>query len=133
MKKIKVFIERSTYGFSAYMEDNDLNYSCIGEGKSVHETIDDFNKSYAEMRAFFNENNLSFQEIDLEFYYDTASFLDEYAKVFSLAGLERITGINQTQLGHYLHNRSKPSRRTIEKMEMGIRKFADNLVAIKFA
>ncbi len=133
MKKVKVFIEISTYGFSAYMDDTPLNYGIIGEGKTVVETIDDFNKSYADMRKYFESAGKEFEEIEYEFFYDVASFLEEYCKAFSLAGLERITGISQTQLGHYLHGRSKPTRKTIDKIQLGVQKFARDLTAVRFA
>ena len=133
MKKVKVFIEKSDYGFSAYMDDTPLSYSCIGEGKTVEETIADFRQAYADMRDYYREEGKPFEEIEFEFYYDTASFLDEYCKAFSLAGLERITGVSQTQLGHYLHGRRKPTRKTIERIQEGVKSFAENLMAIQFA
>lgn len=133
MKQIKIFIEKSSYGFSAYMEDADLNYGLFGEGKTVEETIDDFNKSYVGMREHFEKHGKPFEEIQYEFFYDVASFLDKYCKAFSLAGLERITGVSQTQLGHYLHGRSKPSKKTIEKIQERVQKFASDLIAVKIA
>lgn len=133
MKTIKIFIEKAEWGFSAYMEDNDLDYGCIGEGRTVEETIDDFNKSYAGMRAFFASIGKPFEEIHYEFYYDTASFLEEYCKAFSLAGLERITGVSQAQLGHFLHGRRKPSARTVAKIQEGVERFARELTAVRFA
>ena len=133
MKKVKVFIEKSEYGFSAYMEEAGLDYGCTGEGKTVEETIDDFNKSYAGIREYFERHGKAFEEIEYEFFYDTASFLDEYCKAFSLAGLERITGVSQTQLGHYLHGRSRPSRKTVERIQRGVEEFARNLTAVRFA
>lgn len=133
MKHIKVFVEKSSYGYSAYMEDNDLDYGLFGEGKTVEEAIDDFNKTYVGMREYYESQGKAFEEIEYEFFYDTASFLQEYSKAFSLAGLERITGVSQTQLGHYLHGRSKPSRKTIDKIDKGIQAFARNLTAVRFA
>ena len=136
MKKVKVFIEKSSYGFSAYMDDMDdtpLSYSVIGEGKTVEETIDDFNKSYAGMRDYYEKHEKPFEEIEYEFFYDTASFLEEYSKAFSLAGLERITGVSQTQLGHYLHGRRKPSQKTIDRIQQGVQAFAHSLIAVRFA
>ena len=132
MKKIKVFIEKSDYGFSAYMDDTPLNYSCIGEGKTVEETIADFRKAYDGMRNYFREQGKPFEEIEYEFFYDTASFLDEFSKAFSLAGLERITGVSQAQLGHYLHGRRKPSASTVAKIQEGVRQFAKDLTAVRF-
>ena len=133
MKTVKVYIEKSEYGFSAYMDDTPLDYSCIGEGKTVEETIRDFNNAYAEMRAYYEKEGKDFEEVQCEFYYDTASFLQEFAPAFSLAGLERITGVNQTMLGHYLHGRRKPSKKTVEKIEKGVNNFAQELAALHFA
>lgn len=132
MKTVKVFIEKSDYGFSAYMDDTPLGYSCTGEGKTVDETIADFRQAYADMREYYREEGKPFEEIEYDFYYDTASFLDEYCKAFSLAGLERITGVSQAQLGHYLHGRRKPSRKTIARIQEGVERFARNLTAVRF-
>ena len=133
MKKIKVYIEKSAYGFSAYMEEAGLDYGCIGEGRSVEETIDDFNKSYADIRSYYAKHGKAFEEIEYEFFYDTESFLAAYSKTFSLAGLEIITGVNQAQLGHYLHGRRKPTRKTIDKIQKGVERFARELTAVRFA
>ena len=133
MRTVKVYVESSEYGYSAYMEKTDLNYACIGEGKTVEEAIGDFEDSYREIKEYYQENELEFCDAEFEYYYDISSFLQEFNKAFSLSGLERITGVNQTQLGHYLHNRRKPSRKTIDKIEEGLRSFASHLTAIHFA
>lgn len=133
MTTVKVFIEIADFGYSAYMDDNDLNYGIIGEGKTVEDTISDFMLGYREMKSLFESEGRPFEEAEFEFYFDTASFLEEYCKAFSLAGLERITGVNQTQLGHYLHGRRKPTRKTVERIEKGVREFASNLTAVHFA
>ena len=132
-KQVKVFIEKSSFGYSAYMDDTPLSYNVIGEGRTVEETIADFNKSYEGMREYYKQHGKPFEEILYEFYYDTASFLQEYSKAFSLAGLERITGVNQTQLGHYLHGRRKPTKKTIDKIQKGVQEFAHNLTEVRFA
>ena len=133
MKEIKVFIEKSDAGYSAYMDDTPLDYSCLGEGKTVEETIADFNQAYEEMRTYYQRSGRTFEEVGYTFYYDVASFLQEYVAAFSLSGLERITGVNQTQLGHYLHGRRKPSRKTIDRIQRGVQKFAHDLTAVRFA
>lgn len=132
MKKVKVFIEKSDYGFSAYMDDTPLSYSCLGEGKTVEETIADFHLAYADMRDYYLEQGKPFEEIEYDFFYDTASFLDEFSKAFSLAGLERITGVSQAQLGHFLHGRRKPSAKTVQRIQKGVERFAKDLMAIRF-
>ena len=132
-KTVKVFVESSEYGYSAYMENTGLDYACIGEGKTVEEAISDFEDSYKEIKEYYKGQQLDFCEAEFEYYYDISSFLQEFDKAFSLSGLERITGVNQTQLGHYLHNRRKPSRKTINRIEEGLRAFANHLEAIHFA
>ena len=133
MKKVKVFIEKGKDEYSAYMDDTPLDYSCLGEGQTVEETIADFKASYVEMRNIYAKNGWYFEEVEYEFFYDTASFLEAYGKTFSLAGLEVITGVNQTQLGHYLHGRRKPTRKTIDKIQQGVERFARELTAVRFA
>ena len=132
MKTIRVILENSSYGYSAYMDDDTLDYGCIGEGKTIDETISDFYDAYQEMKEGFAQENRYFEEVEFDFYYDIASFLEKYYKKFSLAGLEQITGVNQTQLGHYLHGRRKPSKKTIEKIQRGVEAFAKELTELKF-
>ena len=133
MKEVKVFIEISEYGYSAYMDDTPLDYGCIGEGKTVEETIADFKVCYEEMRKIYAEQGKPFEEVSFAFYFDTKSFLDEYVKVFSLSGLERITGINQTRLAHYIHSERRPSRKTIEAIQRGVDAFVKELTTVRLA
>lgn len=130
---IKVYIEKSTYGYSAYMGEDSMDYGCIGEGKTVQETIADFKDSYNEIKEYYLREGVPFQEASFVFYYDVASFLEYYSKAFSLAGLERITGVSQTQLGHYLHGRRKPSRKTILRIQQGVDSFAKEITSLRFA
>lgn len=133
MQLIRVILENSSYGYSAYMDNDDsLDYSCLGEGKTIDETIADFYDAYSEMKEYYASVNKYFEEVEFEFYYDIASFLEKYYKKFSLAGLEQITGVNQTQLGHYLHGRRKPSKKTIAKIQKGVEAFAKELTELKF-
>ena len=89
--------------------------------------------SYEEMRECFEEQGKEFEEVEFVFRYDIPSFLEEFAYAFSLAGLERITGINQKQLGHYISGYRKPSAKTIRKMEEGIHNLSEQLRMVHFA
>ena len=132
MKQVKVFIEKGADEYSAYMDDTPLSYSCIGTGATVEETISDFRKAYEEMREYYRQTGKSFEEVAFSFYYDIPSFLQEYAYAFTLAGLERITGVNQKQLGHYISGYRKPSDKTIRKIEDGIHRFSEQLASVRF-
>ncbi len=134
MEKVKVVIEKSSYGFSAYMDSGDekLDYGILGEGKTVKDAIADFKDAYEDMKEYYEAEGKQFVEAEFEFYFDTASFIQYYAFAFSLAGLERITGINQKQLGHYVSGFRKPSPKTVKKIEDGVRKFSQELTAVRF-
>ncbi|MDR2651285.1 MAG: type II toxin-antitoxin system HicB family antitoxin [Prevotellaceae bacterium] len=135
MNKVKAFIERGTdgtYGIYVDLDDNTLNYNIHGEGKTVDEAMADFKAGYEEMKELHAEENKHFVEAEFEFCYDTASFLQYYTNYFSIAGLSRLTGINQGQLSHYVTGRRNPSKRTIEKIDNSIHLFAEKLNQVQF-
>lgn len=119
--------------FSIYIGDDDYPYGIIGTGDSIALAKEDFMYGYEEMRECVTKDlGKEFQEADFVFRYDIPSFLQEFAYAFTLAGLERITGINQKQLGHYVSGYRKPSAKTIKKMEEGIHRFSEQLGMIHF-
>ena len=133
-KKINVVIERGIDGsFSAYIADDNCEFGCIGEGKSVEETKADFMKAVGEMQEVYAEEGSTFPDVEFDFIYDMASFLNYYAYAFSLAGLARITGVNQGQLSHYVTGRRRPSKSTVEKIEQSLHDFANEIGQVKFA
>ena len=133
-KKINVVIERGIDGsFSAYIADDNCEFGCIGEGKSVEETKADFMKAVGEMQEVYAEEGSKFPDVEFDFIYDMASFLNYYAYAFSLAGLARITGVNQGQLSHYVTGRRRPSKSTVEKIEQSLHDFANEIGQVKFA
>ena len=133
-KKINVVIERGIDGsFSAYIADDNCEFDCIGEEKSVEETKADFMKAVGEMQEVYAEEGSKFPDVEFDFIYDMASFLNYYAYAFSLAGLARITGVNQGQLSHYVTGRRRPSKSTVEKIEQSLHDFANEIGQVKFA
>ena len=133
-KKINVVIERGIDGsFSAYIADDNSEFGCIREGKSVEETKADFMKAVGEMQEVYAEEGSKFPDVEFDFIYDMASFLNYYAYAFSLAGLARITGVNQGQLSHYVTGRRRPSKSTVEKIEQSLHDFANEIGQVKFA
>ena len=52
--KVRVFIERSNDGYSAYMpDDNNLPFGLTGDGKTAQEAMQDFLLARDEMKEFF--------------------------------------------------------------------------------
>lgn len=134
MKQVKAIIERSSEGrYSIYMDAPDMSYLVTAEGDSLEEAKREFMECYEDLRAYHLERGEAFEEVSFSFSYDMASFLQHYAYAFTLAGLSRITGVNQGQLSHYINGTSRPSARTIDKIESGISDFAKSLSGVHFA
>lgn len=131
--KTKVIIEGGGEDrYSAYIAEDGAPYGLIGEGRTVAETRQDFLTAYEEMRQLYAEEGREFQELEFEFLYDLPSFLRSWAYALTLAGLSRITGVNQGQLSHYINGTSRPGRRTVEKIQAGISRFAGELAGVRF-
>ena len=130
MEKVKAFIERGNDGsYSVYvdLENKTLNYGIFGEGNTVKAAIEDFKSAYETMKEFHKEQGKNFIEAEFQIKYDIASFLNYYSSRLSLAGLEKITGINQRQLSHYVNGINRPSKQTIKKINSSIHSFAIEL------
>ncbi len=135
MNKVKAFIERGndgTYGVYVDLEDNTLNYGVIGDGKTIAEAVEDFNLTYEEMKQMHQEEGKPFVEAEFEFCYDVPSFLAYYNQFLSLAGMEKITGVNKGQLSHYLTGHRNPSKKTVKKIQTNIHHFAKELSEVQF-
>ena len=131
--KVKVIIEQNSKGrYSAFIDDNRITFGILGEGKTVEETIEDFKIGYQEMKETYQSVGREISELEFEFKYDTASFLSAYSNVLSLAGLSRLTGLNQRQLSHYVTGRKHPTRRTVEKIRESVHAFGRNLCQVDF-
>ena len=129
MKNIRVIIEMSSEGrYSCYMDnDDDLDYSVIGTGATVEEAKKDFDAAYAGMREHYQAKGKPFEEVNYEFAYDVPSFLAYYKDRLSLVGLQRITGIAQGQLSHYVTGRRHPSKKTVAKIQSALNSFGASL------
>ena len=132
--KATAMVERGADGtFGVFIASDNVPFGILGDGKTVAEAIADFYNSLQEMRAFYAEEGKKFPEdLEFEFKYDIPSFLQYYAYAFTLAGLERITGVNQRQLGHYISGFRHPSEKTARKIEEKIKGFAREIEAVRF-
>lgn len=132
-RKVTAVIERAGDGtYSIYMDADDMDYLVTGTGKTVEEAIAMFKGGYDDMLKYYAAEGKAFEEIEFDYKYDMASFLAYYSKILSLAGMSRLTGINQQQLSHYLTGRRNPSAKTIEKMQAAIQRFGKDLSTVHF-
>lgn len=132
-RKVNAIIERASDGsYSIYTDADDLGYLITGTGSTVDEAKKNFEGGYEDTRRYFEEEGKPFTEIEMAYKYDMASFLSYYSKIISLAGLSRLTGINQQQLSHYVTGRRNPSQKTVEKVQNAIHLFAQDLSSVRF-
>ena len=134
MNTVKAFIEigsDATYSIYVDLEDNTLNYGIHGTGNTVKEAMEDFKASYEDMKKLHHAKGEYFVEASFEYCYDTMSFLRFYMDYFSLEGLSRMTGIHRGQLSNYVDGRKKPSRRTLERIDQSVHRFAKKLSGVQ--
>jgi len=131
--KVTAIIEQNGKGrYSAYIDDDRIKFGVLGEGKTVEETIEDFRIGYEEIKETYQSVGKEIPELEFEFKYDTASFLAAYSNVLSLAGLSRLTGLNQGLLSHYVTGRKKPTAKTVAKIKTSVHNFGRTLCQVDF-
>lgn len=133
--KATIIIEKGLDGGFDVRTDDHFNadYMVLGQGATIEEAKADFFTCYNDIKQLYQDENKPFTEItEMEYRYDTASFLAHYSKVFSYASLERLTGVNQTQLSQYVQGYRKPSPKTTKKIQTALHNLAQELQQIQF-
>lgn len=123
MKNITVIIERNNDGTFTAVPQHKHKIGFIGMGKTVEETMADLQNSYNEAKEMLP----SLPGMTFEYKFDTASFLQYINGKLNLADLQTITGINRHQLSHYATGKSRPSGKTVRKIQEGIIRFSEEL------
>ncbi len=118
-KKIKMIVEKTDTGFSAYSED----YPIFTTGKTIPELI---NNAYEAAQLFFEEENLKISHENIKFEIDFKQFF-QYYKVLNSKFLAEKIGMNPTLLSQYIQGRKKPSENQTEKILAGIQQIGREL------
>ena len=75
MKAVAIIEKGKDGKYGIYLENDNLSFGVIGDGKTVTEAIDDFNNSVDEMRVYYSETGKIFPDnLEFEFKYDKAYF-----------------------------------------------------------
>lgn len=130
MEKLIIVIERSSNHFGAYSENCDGIYA-------AGDSLDAVKTDTFEAIRILKENLPDTQwpvilkgDFEVEWKIDVPSFLEYYSKYMSLAGMEKMTGVNQKQLSNYMNHRSVPRPRQTKRIRDGIHRFAEELLSI---
>ncbi len=75
--------------------------------------------------------NIEDKQYNLVFEYDTQSLLIYYGGIFTMPALERLTGIHQKQLHHYIMGKSTPRDTTKQKIEVALHNLGTELLAVR--
>lgn len=125
MDRLVIKIEKGKDQYGAWVEGLPGIY---GSGDTIPEVKNDIVNAI----ILYKKHNKEYPEIlntDFQVFweFDTISFLNFISVVFTKSGLERITGINQKQLGHYSTGLKKPRHQQIKKIDEGIHRFVEEL------
>jgi predicted RNase H-like HicB family nuclease len=121
-KKIKVIVEKTDTGFSAFSED----YPIYTTGRTIPELIDN---ALEAANLCFEEDDIMFSQENLKFEIDFKQFF-QYYKVINAKFLADKIGMNPTLLSQYVQGRKKPSAAQTEKILLGIHQIGKELSEI---
>ena len=121
-KKIKMIVEKTDTGFSAFSED----YPIYTTGRTIPELIDN---ALEAANLFFEEESIRITQENLKFEIDFKQFF-QYYKVINARFLANKIGMNPTLLSQYVQGRKKPSDAQTEKILLGIHQIGQELSEI---
>lgn len=132
-EKVKINVARTESGYTATCDQIE------GWIVAVEGNFGELEKSVKESIAFYvdcaKEDGDEYDHVldgdyKLVYHFDVQSLLSYYQKIFSLAALQYITGINQRQLSHYLNGTSKPRPQQAMKIQQGLNNLAKELSCV---
>lgn len=133
MQTLTAIIESLENNYSAYIKDID---GVVATGS----TIEEIKANLVEAVRLYMEtcHDLGCDlpealkgEYQIVFSMDVKSLLTLYQGIFTKAGLEKLTGINQKQLWHYANGVSTPRKAQVLKIEKAIHRLGQELLSIQ--
>ena len=122
--KIKVTVERTRTGYSAYAQD----YAVYSVGKTMEQLR---TRMVEALNLLLEKDHRSITESDIRMVLDLPQFFEFYKVINAKALSERI-GMHQSLLAQYIHGHKKPSSAQLKRILGGIRQIGKELVAVAF-
>lgn len=132
MEKVTVDIYYTGNNYSAHTP---ILPGCVSTGS----TLEEMEKNIQEAIDFHVESSLADNdpipevfkgEYEIVFKLSTEALLEAYSNIFTKAALSRITGINERQLWHYAAGLRKPRPAQRKRIEEGLHRLANQLLAV---
>ena len=130
MEAIKAVIEQNTNGhYSVYIDNvDDFNFGCVGVGETEKKAIADFETALKELADYFRGKGDDFPDaVEIQYQFDYSSAIVYYSKIFSLNGLNKITGIPESALLQYINGNKQPTKTIFNKIKTSLHKFGREL------
>ncbi len=121
-KKIKMILEKTDTGFSAFSE----KFPIYTTGRTITELM---NNALEAINLHFEEDNIEITQENLKFEIDFQQFF-QYYKVLNAKFLANKIGMNPTLLSQYVQGHKKPSEIQTQKILYGIHLIGQELSEI---
>lgn len=127
-----VTIEKQKDGsYIAY--NKELKDTVIGTGETVEEAKNDYMNSLKEIEEVCIESGMPIPDvckIKPLFKFDLSSLFEHYSSL-NISGFAKFVGINATLLRQYKRGNTYISEKQLQKIEDGIHKLGEELIALK--
>jgi predicted RNase H-like HicB family nuclease len=120
-KKIRVIVEKTNTGYSAYAAD----YPVFTTGETPGELNDNI---FEALSLYFEDEKVDRSSINFEL--DLKQFFNHY-KILNSKTLAKRIGMNPTLLSQYARGHKKPSEKQTLKIIYGINKIGQELAEMK--
>jgi len=133
MKKLKVIVCKAGKGVSAHIDGVD---GFVIARNSIYQLKKDIAEGlkfhleglYEEEREPWMTEDYSFEFV----FQDVPLFIEAYNNFLNHNSLARIVGINSLQIRQYRTGAKRPTKRTIQRIESGLKKYAQELQTVSF-
>jgi len=134
MEKLKVIIEKTGTGYSAYLPDVPGIATAADTFDELRENVGEVVKVYIETAMEFGDPLPDFLkgEYTFDFKFDIQAFMQWMSKVMSQRGLSEIADMNESLISQYASGIKKPGPKQLHRIQTAIHRFADDLHAISF-
>jgi predicted RNase H-like HicB family nuclease len=133
MKTLKVIVCKANKGVSAHISELD---GYVIARDSVAKLKKDLREGIQfHIEGLYEEERQSWMEDEYDFEYvfrDIPSLVEAYNGFINQSCLARITGINEGQMRQYASGVKNPTKRTLGRIESGLKEYAQELQSVSF-
>lgn len=134
MKTLRVIVNKAGKSVSAHLPEVE---GFVIARESVEKLKHDLPAGITfHIEGLYEEERESWMIEPFNFEYvfqDIPTLIEGYSGLINQSSLARISGINESLMRQYVSGHKRPSRKVTERIESGLKKYADELRNISFA